>query len=60
MSRAAAAVQPPGRRSVAAGFGLPQRVVQLLREAGWIVQVALGLFLLGWRAVAALIGRRTA
>ncbi len=46
MSRAAAAVQPPGRRSVAAGFGLPQRVVQLLREAGWIVQVALGLFLL--------------
>jgi len=46
VSRAAAAVQPPGRRSVAAGFGLPQRVVQLLREAGWIVQVALGLFLL--------------
>ena len=46
MSRAAAAVQPPGRRSVAAGFGLPQRVVQLLREAGWIVQVALGLFLI--------------
>ncbi|HPA91477.1 MAG TPA: DNA translocase FtsK 4TM domain-containing protein, partial [Quisquiliibacterium sp.] len=39
-------MQPPGRRSVAAGFGLPQRVVQLLREAGWIVQVALGLFLL--------------
>ncbi|HQD83789.1 MAG TPA: DNA translocase FtsK 4TM domain-containing protein [Quisquiliibacterium sp.] len=25
---------------------MPQRVVQLLREAGWIVQVALGLFLL--------------
>jgi len=28
-------------RGPAAGFGLPDRVVELLREVGWILQVAL-------------------
>ncbi len=46
MSRASAAAAPAGRRSLTAGFGLPERAVQLLREVGWILQVALGLFLL--------------
>jgi S-DNA-T family DNA segregation ATPase FtsK/SpoIIIE len=34
------------RRSVAAGFGLPERAVELIREAFWILEVAFGLFLL--------------
>jgi S-DNA-T family DNA segregation ATPase FtsK/SpoIIIE len=46
VSRAAAAVSSTARRSVGAGFGLPERAVQLLREARWIALVALGLFLL--------------
>ncbi|GAA4405063.1 DNA translocase FtsK [Quisquiliibacterium transsilvanicum] len=46
MSRASAAAAPAGRRPFAAGFGLPERAVQLLRETGWIVRIALGLFLL--------------
>ena len=46
MSRASAAAAPAGRRPFAAGFGLPERAVQLLRETGWILRIALGLFLL--------------
>ncbi len=46
MARATAAVTAPGRRPGATGFGLPDRAIELLREAGWIVQIALGLFLL--------------
>jgi S-DNA-T family DNA segregation ATPase FtsK/SpoIIIE len=39
-------VSSSARRAVGAGFGLPDRAVQLLREARWIAQIALGLFLL--------------
>jgi len=46
VSRASAAVASPGRRAGAGGFGLPERAAELLREAAWIVQIALALFLL--------------
>ncbi len=34
------------RRSMVSGFGLPERAVELIREAFWILEVAFGLFLL--------------
>jgi len=46
VSRAAAAVSPPGRRTTTGSFGLPERAVQLISEAVWIAQIAFGLFLL--------------
>ncbi len=46
MSRSAVAVAASGRRSAASGFALPERAAELLREAGWIARIALGVFLL--------------
>ena len=46
MTRAASAIQPPGRRTSAGGFGLPERAVALLREARWLVLIALSVFVL--------------
>jgi len=43
---AAAAASPPGRRFASGGFGLPDRALELLREARWIALTALSLFLL--------------
>jgi S-DNA-T family DNA segregation ATPase FtsK/SpoIIIE len=37
--------EPISGRAAAGGFRVPGRVLQLLREVGWIVQVAAGLFL---------------
>ncbi len=45
MSRTSAAALTGERRTFAAGFGLPERAVQLLRETGWILRIALALFL---------------
>ncbi len=46
MSRASAATVASARRPASGGFGLPERAAALLREAGWIARIALGLFLL--------------
>ncbi len=45
MSRAAAASGSGGRRGLVVAFALPERAAQLLREARWILFIALALFL---------------
>ena len=45
MARAATTDSVPGRRLSSPGFGLPDRALALMREIGWILQIALGLFL---------------
>jgi S-DNA-T family DNA segregation ATPase FtsK/SpoIIIE len=46
MTRAATAISPPGRKPGQGGFGLPERVLELIREAFWILEIALAIFLL--------------
>jgi S-DNA-T family DNA segregation ATPase FtsK/SpoIIIE len=46
MRSAAAGNRPGARRASAAAFMLPERAVQLVREARWILSLALALFLL--------------
>jgi len=45
MSRAAAAAGSGARRGLVVAFALPERAAQLLREARWILFIALALFL---------------
>ena len=45
MSRVAAAAGSGARRGLVVAFALPERAAQLLREARWILFIALALFL---------------